>query len=71
MTHVCHVAGCSVPVAPKMLMCARHWFSVPQHLRSDVWATYTSGQESGGATPTPEWHNAADAALAAARERDR
>jgi hypothetical protein len=27
-----------------MLMCRRHWFTVPQTLRNRVWATYRNGQ---------------------------
>ena len=72
LEHHCHAVGCNEHVPPKMLMCRRHWFMVPGHLRRQVWATYRPGQEVDKA-PSKAWHQAADAAIAAvyAIERDR
>lgn len=36
---------------------------VPRHLQKKVWDTYVTGQVR--KDPTPEWHEAADAAIAA------
>lgn len=69
-THTCHARGCFAPVPPKMLMCRRHWFMVPSLLRARVWATYRPGQEAGGLPPSEEWHQAADAAIAAVAEKE-
>lgn len=44
MFHTCHAVDCEIPVKPEMLMCRRHWFTVPPKLRSRVWATYQVGQ---------------------------
>lgn len=64
MIHTCHVPRCSTTCPPKHLMCARHWRMVPRHLQKKVWDTYVTGQEV-RKDPTPEWHEAADAAIAA------
>lgn len=45
MQHLCHAKGCGLPVPPKLLMCRRHWYMVPDHLRSLVWRHYRPGQE--------------------------
>lgn len=45
MKHTCHAEGCDAEVAPKLLMCGRHWRMVPGLLRARVWATYREGQE--------------------------
>lgn len=44
MAHHCHAPCCSVPVPPEMLMCKKHWFSLPRSMRNRVWATYRKGQ---------------------------
>lgn len=62
--HHCHARNCSVHTKPEMLMCARHWFMVPMALRRRVWATYRKGQCE-DMRPSKEWHEAADAAIAA------
>lgn len=43
--HQCHAIGCSKPVAPYLLMCARHWHMVPRRLQLAVWAQYQPSQE--------------------------
>ncbi len=45
MAHLCHAAGCTQPVNPAFLMCSRHWFMVPQRLKSLVRRHYRGGQE--------------------------
>lgn len=45
MTHTCHAVGCDVAVPPKMFMCKRHWFTLPERLRAAIWAAYRPGQE--------------------------
>ena len=44
MAHTCHATDCEARVPPAMFMCRRHWFSLPQRLRSRIWATYRNGQ---------------------------
>lgn len=68
--HTCHVGYCAVKVPPAMLMCRRHWFSVPQALQRAVWAEYRKGLRE-GTHPTYAWHAAADDALAAAVKAER
>lgn len=43
--HTCHARGCCAVVPPRLLMCARHWRMVPDHMQEAVWATYSRGQE--------------------------
>lgn len=50
-------------------MCRHHWFQVPAILRARVWATYREGQ-CHDKQPSPEWHAAADAAIAAVAEKE-
>lgn len=45
MSHTCHAHGCTTSVSPKMLMCKKHWFSLPKPIQAAVWAEYRSGQE--------------------------
>ncbi len=45
MRHTCHWPDCRQQVPPKMWGCKDHWFSLPKHLRSRIWATYRPGQE--------------------------
>lgn len=44
-THTCHALGCRALVAPKLLMCGKHWRMVPHEIQRQVWATYRPGQE--------------------------
>jgi hypothetical protein len=67
--HVCHAHRCTVEVKPELLMCARHWFMVPRHLREQVLATYRRGQCDDG-KPSVDWHIAADLAIAAVAQRE-
>lgn len=43
--HHCHWPGCKRQVPPAMWGCKTHWFSLPKHLRDQVWRTYRVGQE--------------------------
>lgn len=45
MKHTCHWPTCEKEVPPKMWGCKSHWFTLPQRLRSSIWATYVPGQE--------------------------
>lgn len=45
VSHLCHAIGCSLEVPPKLLMCARHWFMLPENMRQNVWRAYRAGQE--------------------------
>jgi hypothetical protein len=54
MAHTCHAFGCETPVAPKLLMCRRHWFMVPKAAQKAVWDTYRPGQER-TKDPSPEY----------------
>ena len=70
MTHTCHAVGCSVVVAPKLLMCRRHWFMVPRDLRRAVWLHYVEGQCDLDPPPSKEWHTAADRAIKAVARKE-
>lgn len=67
--HTCHARGCSRVIDVTMLMCRRHWFMVPPHIRAKVWATYRPGQEK-DKLPSREWHSAADLAIAAVAKKE-
>lgn len=45
MKHTCHWPTCEQEVPPKMWGCRKHWFTLPQNLRSEIWRTYRPGQE--------------------------
>lgn len=62
--HFCHAISCTVRCEPEFLMCGRHWGLVPAKLQRAVWATYRRGQ-CADKRPSEEWHEAADAAIAA------
>lgn len=66
--HACHARGCETEIPPELLMCRRHWYMVPKAIRHRVLATYRPGQCSGRPAPSREWHDAADAAIAAVAE---
>jgi hypothetical protein len=53
-----------------MLMCLKHWRMVPRDIQNKVWATYQEGQEQGKATPSKEWHEAADEAIEAVYKKE-
>ena len=42
--HRCHATDCQVEVPPIMFMCRRHWFTLPKHMRDEIWRTYRAGQ---------------------------
>jgi hypothetical protein len=63
MAHHCHAIACEVPVPPSMLMCRKHWFSVPRDLRNRVWAEYDNGI-------TKAYCAAAKAAVTAVAEKE-
>lgn len=44
--HTCHARGCEKEIAPRLLMCLRHWRMVPPALQAEVWKWYRPGQES-------------------------
>lgn len=62
--HTCHATLCKTRCPPTYLMCPRHWRMVPTRLQRLVWATYREGQ-CRDKRPSREWHQAADAAIAA------
>lgn len=43
--HHCHWPGCSELVPPAAWGCRPHWYSLPEHLRTRIWAAYRPGQE--------------------------
>lgn len=67
--HFCHALGCSVRVAPRLLMCPRHWRMVPTDLQQDVCREYRPGQER-DKEPSPEYIRAAYAALCAVADQE-
>lgn len=69
MIHTCHALQCSTRCPPTFLMCGRHWRMVPEKLQRRVWATYRRGQ-CDDKDPSSEWHEAADAAIAAVALRE-
>lgn len=60
--HLCHAVDCSERIPPKLLMCGRHWYMVPQGLRREVWRAYRPGQEVDKA-PSQEWIDVARQAI--------
>lgn len=62
--HTCHALGCATACKPEYLMCRPHWNMVPPGIKSNVWLTYRDGQCTGDAPILPEWHHAADCAIA-------
>lgn len=62
MSHHCHARNCGIQVPPEMLMCRKHWFTVPKKIRDDVWTHYRRGQ-CNDKQFTDEWLRAADAAI--------
>lgn len=45
-SHTCHWPGCIKQIPPAMWGCREHWYKLPQHLRSAIWAAYRPGQEN-------------------------
>lgn len=61
--HKCHAIGCKASCKPEHLMCARHWAMLPQPRKDSVLREYKKGQCENSPTPSPQWHDAADAAI--------
>lgn len=68
--HLCHWPGCTVPVHPRFFSCRPHWFTWPDHIRSEIWREYQPGQER-TKTPSPGYLAAANAAVAWAEAYER
>jgi hypothetical protein len=69
MAHLLHAVGCGKVVAPRLLMCAEHWWMVPAALRAKVWKHYRRGQEN-DKLPTLEYLEAARAAIKSVAEQE-
>jgi len=62
LKHTCHAKGCEVLVAPRLLMCLKHWRKVPLELQRKVWAHYRPRQEI-DKRPSAAYLDAAQAAI--------
>lgn len=38
--HTCPHPDCEIPVEDEMFACRKHWFSLPQDIRSPIWTAY-------------------------------
>lgn len=65
--HHCHWPGCGKQVPPAMWGCTKHWYMLPQRLRTLIWTTYRPGQEVSG-RPSVSYLDAADQVQAWIRE---
>lgn len=61
--HHCHWPGCGAQVKPAMWGCTRHWFMLPQHIRTAIWRAFEPGQEN-TKTPSARYIEVARAAQA-------
>lgn len=61
--HKCHAIRCESNCKPEYLMCKRHWGILPKLRKDSVLREYRAGQCENNPTPTPQWHDAADAAI--------
>lgn len=52
--HHCHWPGCTAQVPPAMWGCRKHWYKLPQTLRTKIWRAYQPGQEIDG-TPSQDY----------------
>ncbi len=43
MSHTCPYPRCRASVPHNMLSCKKHWYLLPQPLRSRIWAAYRTG----------------------------
>lgn len=43
--HTCHARSCGTAVPPKMFMCTKHWYMIPENWRKKLWDLYRPGQE--------------------------
>jgi hypothetical protein len=55
----CVVKGCTDPTRGKAIMCAKHWYALPETLREDVRSETDKGAHTLRATPSREWLAAA------------
>lgn len=69
MAHTCHAVECNTRVVPEMLMCRKHWFMVPMHIRRWVWSAYRDGQ-CDDQSPSADYCNAAQAAVIFVAEKE-
>jgi hypothetical protein len=53
-----------------MFMCRRHWFSLPQDIRDEIWEVYVPGQEI-RKEPTDEYLEVAQRAIRLLEEAGR
>lgn len=53
-SHHCHWPGCTETVPPAAWGCKRHWYKLPQYLRTKIWRAYRPGQET-TKTPSPTY----------------
>lgn len=60
--HECHASGCTREIAPRLLMCKRHWCMVPRGMRIAVLTSYLRGQEI-DKRPSAAWVHAAKCAI--------
>lgn len=61
--HKCHAISCEKPCKPEYLMCGYHWNMLPKIRKDSVIREYRPGQCEYDPTPSPQWHDAADAAI--------
>ena len=66
--HCCHLPDCEEVIAPKFLMCAKHWKLVPKELQQDVYRFYRAGQEK-TKNPSKNYLQAARKAILAVEEK--
>jgi len=60
--HKCAVSTCKKTIPARHLMCPRHWCMVPQHIATDIYREYFTGQRK-GTHPTREYAEQVKAAL--------
>lgn len=69
LKHTCHAFNCDREIAPRFLMCPKHWRMVPRNLQVKVYATYRSGQEV-DKQASSEYLKAAREAVEAVRDKE-
>lgn len=68
--HKCHAIGCDVVVAPRLLMCFKHWSMVPKYLQDLVYKWYVPGQEI-TKTPSQQYLRFAEKAIESVEKQTR
>lgn len=43
--HTCHWPGCAEQVPPARWGCRKHWFMLPENIRTMIWRAFVPGQE--------------------------